>query len=216
MSIFGVWKTGVSMTRLANTLIVFSFSAALAWSPAAAQQLSNAAMPPRPAAGMGKASAGVPKQSAGVTAADSAFMKKAARGGLAEVELGRLAAEKASNAEVKKFGQRMVDDHNKANDQLKQVASDRHVELPRAIGAKDKATKENLEKLSGDEFDRAYMSDMVKNHKQDVAEFERESKAAHDPALKGFVTDTLPTFREHLKEAEKLAPGQTAERNSGQ
>lgn len=204
------------MTQLANTLIVFSFGAALAWSPAAAQQLSNAAMPATPAAGMGKASAGVPKQSAGVTTADSAFMKKAARGGLAEVELGRLAAEKASNAEVKKFGQRMVDDHSKANDQLKQVASDRHVELPQAIGAKDKATKEKLEKLSGDEFDQAYISYMVKDHKQDVAEFERESKAAHDPALKGFVTETLPTLREHLKQAEKLAPGQTAERNSGQ
>jgi putative membrane protein len=204
------------MTHRANTLIVFIFGAAVALSPAAAQQLSNAAMPATPAAGMGKASAGVPKQSAGVTTSDSAFMKKAARGGLAEVELGRLAAQKASNAEVKKFGQRMVDDHSKANDQLKQVASDRHVDLPQSIGSKDKATKENLEKLSGDEFDQTYISYMVKDHKQDVAEFERESKMAHDPALKSFVTETLPTLREHLKEAEKLAPGQTAQRNSGQ
>jgi putative membrane protein len=204
------------MTRLANTLFVLSFGVALAISQAAAQQVSNAAMPPKPPAGMGKASAGVPKQSAGLTAADVAFMKKAARGGVAEVEFGRLATAKASNADVKKFGQRMVDDHNKANDQLKQVASDKRVELPQALRAKDKVTKESLEKLSGDEFDRAYMSSMVKDHKQDVAEFERESKAAHDPALKDFVTQTLPTLREHLKEAEKLAPAQTAERNSGQ
>ena len=204
------------MTRLANMLFVFSFGAALAVSQAAAQQVSNAAMPPKPPAGMGKASAGVPKQSAGLTAADAAFMKKAARGGLAEVEFGRLAAERASSADVKKFGQHMMDDHNKANDQLKQVAFNKRVDLPQVLSAKDKATKESLERLSGEDFDRAYMSDMVKDHKQDVAEFERESKASQDPALKGFATQTLPTLREHLKEAEKLAPAQTAERNSGQ
>jgi putative membrane protein len=150
------------------------------------------------------------KASAAMTAADSTFLKHAAAGGMAEVELGQLASEKASNPEVKLFGQRMVDDHSKANDQLRQVAAQEHVSLPRGPSAKDKITKTNLEKLSGDQFDRAYMEDMVQDHKKDVADFERESKTAHDPAIKSFATQTLPTLREHLKEAQKIAPTQQA------
>jgi putative membrane protein len=96
-----------------------------------------------------------------LTAADRQFVKKAAQGGLAEVQLGQLATEKAESPEVKQFGQRMVDDHTKANDKLKQVASDEGVTVPDKLNAKDAATKARLEKLSGKAFDRAYMHDMV-------------------------------------------------------
>jgi len=157
------------------------------------------------------------KQSAGTSSSDTTFLKKAAQGGMAEVELGQLAVQKASSEDVKKFGQRMVDDHSKANDQLKQVAAQQHVNLPQEPNAKDKATKARLEKLSGDQFDKAYMNDMVKDHKKDVAEFTRESKMAKDPAVKSFAEQTLPTLKEHLKEAERIAPKQQqAERTSGQ
>ncbi len=141
-----------------------------------------------------------------VPAADKKFMREAAEGGLAEVELGKLATEKASSEEVKKFGQRMVDDHSKANDELKQLASSKSVNLPNELSAKDKMTKERLSKLSGESFDRSYMQDMVKDHKKDVADFARESNSAKDPDVKQFASKTLPTLKDHLKEAEGIAP----------
>jgi putative membrane protein len=139
-----------------------------------------------------------------VTASDRVFMRKAAEGGQAEVELGRLASEKASSPEVKQFGQRMVDDHSKANDRLKQIASEKGVKLPEKLSAKDEATKRRLEKLSGKSFDRAYIRDMVADHSQDAAEFRTEANKAKDPALKNFASDTLTTIRQHLKEAKSL------------
>jgi putative membrane protein len=156
------------------------------------------------------------KQSAGSGNTDTTFVQKAARGGLAEVELGQLAVQKASSDEVKKFGQRMVDDHSKANDQLKEVAAKEHIDVPQDMTAKDKATKARLEKLSGAKFDKAYMKDMVKDHQKDVAEFERESKMAKDPAVKRFAEQTLPTLKEHLQEAQKLAPKQQTTKSTGE
>lgn len=143
---------------------------------------------------------------ANVTAADKKFVKDAAQGGLAEVELGRMATEKASSDEVKKFGQRMVDDHTKANDELKQVAQSKGIDIPTGLSAKDKMLKERLSKLSGPGFDRVYMQNMVKDHKQDVADFARESRTGADPAVKDFASQTLPTLKSHLREAEKIAP----------
>jgi putative membrane protein len=146
------------------------------------------------------------KNSASVSLADSTFMKKAADGGMAEVELGQLAAQRASSADVKAFGQRMVDDHGKANEKLKQLAADKHVDLPSEPGAKHKATKAKLEQLSGAAFDQAYVDEMVKDHRKDVGEFQRASRTAKDNDLKNFVSETLPTLQDHLKQIESLAP----------
>jgi putative membrane protein len=156
-------------------------------------------------------------QSSTLTAADRIFIKKAAEGGQAEVELGQLAGQKASSEEVKKFGQRMVDDHTKTNDQLKQLASRKGVNVPEKLNAKDKATKARLSRLSGEQFDRAYMNDMVTDHTKDVAEFRQESKSAKDPDVKNFASQTLPTLQDHLKEARTIAPKekrQTASKTS--
>jgi len=147
--------------------------------------------------------------------ADRQFIKKAAQGGLAEVELGKLATEKAASPEVKQFGQRMVDDHGKANDQLKQVASQKGITVPEKLNAKDAATKARLEKLSGKAFDRAYMQDMVADHTKDVSEFRTESKTAKDPDVKSFASQTLPTLKDHLKEAKSIAPKRTKPSPSG-
>jgi putative membrane protein len=148
---------------------------------------------------------------AGMPVADAKFMKKAASGGMAEVELGKLAVQKASSDQVKQFGQRMIDDHSKANEQLNQLASQEHIDLPKQPYAKERETKARLEKLSGVEFDQAYMTDMVNDHKQDVAEFQQESTSAKDPALKSFVEQTLPVLREHLNQAQQILPAQKAE-----
>jgi putative membrane protein len=185
------------MNRLFTSLLVFSFGAAMTVTSAVAQQDKNPNNTEMSS-----------KHSAGMKTSDTAFVKKAAEGGLAEVELGKLAQQKASNEQVKKFGERMVNDHSKANDQLKDVAQQEHLQLPDKLSAKDQATKDRLEKLSGEQFDHAYMRDMVKDHKADVAEFARESQSSKDPALKNFARQTLPTLRQHLKEAEKLAPEQ--------
>ena len=142
----------------------------------------------------------------GVPTSDRHFMDKAAQGGMAEVELGQLAQQNAQNADVKAFAQRMVTDHSKANDQLKQLASQQGVSLPTTLDAKDQATKDKLSKLHGAEFDKAYMQDMVKDHKKDVAEFKHEANMAKTPALKDWASQTLPTLESHLQEAEKVAP----------
>jgi len=192
------------MNGLLNMLLVVAFGIAMTFT-ASAQQAKDA-----------NGTAMSSKKSASTTTSDTMFLKKAAQGGLAEVELGQLATQKASSDEVKKFGQRMVDDHSKANDQLKQVAEQKHINLPTEPSAKDKATKARLEKLSGEQFDRAYMKDMVKDHRTDVAEFAHESKTARDPAVKSFAEQTLPTLREHLKQAEQIAPTQkTGKTTSG-
>jgi putative membrane protein len=150
-------------------------------------------------------SSGSDTGSSQLSAGDKMFVKKAAQGGMAEVELGKLAADKGSTDDVKKFGQRMVDDHSKANDQLKQIASSKGITVPDDMNAKDKATKARLEMLSGAQFDRAYMNDMVKDHVEDISEFNKEAKMGKDPDVKGFASQTLPTLQDHLKNARSVA-----------
>ena len=161
------------------------------------------------------AAQGSPAQaSSTLSGADQQFIKNAAEGGLAEVELGQLALQKASSREVKNFGRRMVDDHGKANDELKKIAASKGLGLPQKPGANNKATKDRLGKLSGQQFDNAYMAEMLKDHKQDVAEFRRERKTARDQDVRNFAVKTLPTLENHLKQAEKIAPELTAERSA--
>jgi len=133
---------------------------------------------------------------------DQTFVAKAAEGGLAEVELGKLATEKAASDQVKKFGQRMVDDHGKANDELKGLAQTKSITIPSDLNTKDKALRDRLSKLSGEAFDRAYMQAMVRDHRKDVNEFRTESQSGKDAEVKSWAGKTLPTLEEHLKLAE--------------
>jgi len=148
--------------------------------------------------------------SAKPSASDQTFMKQAAQGNEAEVALGQLAQQKAESPDVKAFGERMVNDHTMANDELKQVASEKGVSLPSRPNAEGTAEKARLEKMSGAQFDKAYMNYMVAEHKKDVAEFQKEATHANDPAVKNFAQTTLPTLQSHLQEAESIAPKQKA------
>jgi putative membrane protein len=132
---------------------------------------------------------------------DIEFVLDAAKGGMVEVELGRLAAERAKNDEVKKFAQRMVDDHTKAGDQLKSIAEAKGIKLPTEMEAKDRALMTRLQKLNGAAFDRAYMQAMVSDHVKDVSEFRKEANAGRDAQVKSFASSTLPTLEEHLQHA---------------
>jgi putative membrane protein len=135
---------------------------------------------------------------------DSKFVTEAAQGGMAEVKLGQLAAEKASSPDVKQFGQKMVNDHTRANEELKSIASQKGVTLPTDIGAKNQALYDRLSKMSGADFDKAYISHMTSDHKTDVNEFQKESTSGKDPEIKSFASKTLPTLEEHLRMAEDI------------
>jgi len=134
-----------------------------------------------------------------VPAPDKEFMVKAAQGGMGEVALGALAQHHGSKAGVKRFGQRMVTDHSKANAELMRVAAEKGVTLPDAPGPEEQATKAKLSSLSGAAFDKAYVSDMVEDHKKDIADFTKEAMTGKDPAVKAFAAKTLPTLQMHLQ-----------------
>jgi len=138
--------------------------------------------------------------------ADNDFVMQAARAGTKEVEVGRLAAKQATNASVKAFANRMVTDHTKANDELMAIAKKLSIALPPAAttDADKKAATEKLTGLQGAAFDKAYMDAMVSDHQAAVALFEKESKDGSVADLKAFAGKTLPTIREHLKEATSL------------
>ena len=175
-------------------------------SPAA--QPASATVSAKPATAMGSNNATAKATSASVSSGDRKFMEKAAQGGMAEVQLGKLAAEKALSPEVRQFGQRMVDDHGKANDQLKQLATTKGVNLPTELDRSTQREMDKLAKLSGADFDREYMKHMVSDHKKDVSEFKSEAKKAKDGDLKQFASATLPTLEQHLslaQAAEKAA-----------
>ena len=164
---------------------------------------ATGATTPKMGATTGTMSAGsTGSASAKLAGADKTFVEKAAIGGMAEVELGNLAQQKAASDQVKQFGARMVTDHSKANDELKQIASTKGVQLPSALDDKHKKDKDRLQKMSGADFDKAYMSHMVDDHKQDVAEFKKEANGGKDGDVKGFAAKTLPTLEEHLKLAQ--------------
>jgi putative membrane protein len=136
---------------------------------------------------------------------DKEFMMKAAMGGMAEVEMGRLAASNATDPDVKAFGQRMVDDHSKANDQLKQVAATKGVTLPTEISKSERREMDKLAKMTGSEFDHAYVKMMVKDHKEDVSEFSKEADKGTDSDVKSWAGTTLPTLQDHLKSIEDIS-----------
>ncbi len=140
-----------------------------------------------------------------LTAEDKEFVIHAAQGGMSEVSLGQMASEKATSAEVKKFADRMVNDHGKANDELARLAKDKGLALPTEVNDAQKQTGDELSKKVGKDFDKAYMTEMIRDHEKDVAEFVKMSKDARDPDLKAWVTKTLPTLQDHLRMAKQTA-----------
>ncbi len=130
-------------------------------------------------------------KSPSVNVKDKMFMKKAAKGGMMEVAMGKLAEEKGQSDDVKSFGKRMVADHSKANDELKKIAAQKNAKLP---------TKEPTVSWSSD---KAYMDAMVKDHEKDLAEFQEEAKSGSDPDVKKFADDTAKMVQEHLDLAKQ-------------
>jgi putative membrane protein len=153
------------------------------------------------------AKADTAKKDSSVTAVDkddAKFAVAAANGGMAEVELGTLARQKAVNSKVKDFGAMMVTDHSKANDEMKALAKSKGITLPTAIDTKEQKVKDDLSAKSGADFDKAYVSNMIDDHKEDIKEFEDASKNCKDADLKAFAVKTLPVLKMHLDAIQKI------------
>lgn len=209
----------------AKTKLSFALCTALALSGlgVCAADKDDVGSPANPAGGqVGKA--------ARLSHGDESFIKDAAKGGMMEVEMGQLGVQKAQSSEVKQFAQRLVDDHTKANTELKQLAASKGVTLPDSSGSHITGTAENkdrtqvrdrsetdrqlgfwdrrelkkLQGMSGTDFDREFVKTAVNDHEKDVKEFEKASQNLDDSELKAFAAKTLPTLQQHLSQAKGL------------
>ncbi|HEY9723374.1 MAG TPA: DUF4142 domain-containing protein [Oscillatoriaceae cyanobacterium] len=136
------------------------------------------------------------------TAADRQFVIDAALGDMAEVKLGRLADKHSHTPAVRAFAERMIHDHGQNLDKVKTLAKTLGVTLPKETSSELNGVAEQLEKLKGKAFDRAYLDSMIADHTKDVDDFRKETKEAHAPKVKAFARETLPVLEEHLRMAK--------------
>lgn len=136
---------------------------------------------------------------------DRKFVQDAAESGMFEVQVAQLAAAKATDPAVKDFANKLVQDHQQANNELVQIANARHVELPAAPSRGQRHAIEKLAKKTGAEFDRDFVTQVgLKAHEKDIKAFEKAAGKLKDPELKAWVQKTLPHLREHYALAQKL------------
>jgi putative membrane protein len=180
-------------------LAAASCLAAFALAPAWAQEQGN----PAGATPGTQSRSGLPASNQ-PNVADRNFARAAAAGGLAEVELGRLADHNGLSPEARQFGQRMLADHSKANDQLKALAAAANIPLPNAPGPEDQAMRERLDKMRGEAFDRDYIRGQISAHQETVQLFEYEIGSGQDAQLKNFAAQTLPVLMRHLEMAQNI------------
>src|SRR3954452_24837124 len=151
-----------------------------------------------------------------LSAKDKSFAQEAAMGGMAEVELGKLAQQNAQNDDVKQFGARMVQDHSDANQQLMTILTAKDFSVPQQLDEKHRRTMDKLSKMRGAEFDRAYMREMVEDHDTDVKKFRQQAQNGADADLKAFAQKTLPVLEQHQKMAHEISKSLSAVGSSGQ
>jgi putative membrane protein len=156
--------------------------------------------PPKPASSAAKAT---------LNQEDQRFVKEAGTGGLAEVELSKI-AQKSANADVKSFADRMVQDHTKANQELASIASGLGIDVPKTLDAEHERMRQKLAGLHGKAFDEQYMRDMVEDHNKTVMLFQTEERSGQSPELKQFAQKTLPILQTHQKMAQELSQKITA------
>jgi putative membrane protein len=144
----------------------------------------------------------------GVVGGDRDFVDKAAAGGMAEVKLATLAMDRGASMEVKRFARKMLEDHSKANTELKGLAEKKSLELPTALAPKHEAVYEKLVKLEGAEFDREYMKAMADDHDATVKLFKDEVAKGQDADLRAFASKTLPVLEKHDAMAHEKKQGE--------
>jgi putative membrane protein len=191
---FRMTKEG-QMRRLlmASTMTVALSAALVAQTPARQTPAPPAGQAPLPTAAR-----------SAPTNPDQKFVFDTYMNGLSEIQLGELAQQKGSSSDVKQFGQRLMTDHSKANDELKPIAAAQNFTLPTTVDAKHKATYDRLEQLSGASFDRAFMQDMLAAHHKAVDNFKNQAKNGKDAEIKAWASKTLPTLEGHLSQAQNV------------
>ena len=149
---------------------------------------------------------------------DKRFAKDEALNAMVAVELGKLAAQKASRDDIKQLGQKIVDDRAKANDQLKDVASKENIPIAEALDSKRQSRVDKISKLSGEDFDKAYVKEELKDHEAEVRDFSAEAQSGADSNLKAFASNMLPTLQQELDQVKNLNKSQKnmAKDNKGQ
>ena len=145
-----------------------------------------------------------------IASEDAQFMKEAAQSGMAEVKMGELGQSNGESQQVKAFSQRIVTDHTKANEELKQLAAKKGVPLPDEMSEQHKTMIQHLSSLKGREFDGAFKQHAVENHQKSVEKFKTASEKAKDAELKTFASKTLPVLQQHLELAKQLNATPTA------
>ena len=136
---------------------------------------------------------------------DLSFYRNAAEGGIAEVEMGKMAQQQARSPNVRDFGALMVKDHSAVNERLKAIAESKNITLPANTSVEEMAAKAKLKVLSGASFDKSYIKGMIKDHQEDIAEFKKEASSGRDPDARAFASATLPTLEAHLKRIQSIA-----------
>lgn len=204
--------------QIRNRLVAFAGMALLTATSASFAQMnpgqmnpgqSSPGQSPGGSAGQGMGNPNTPSlqqpDSSNGMMADKQFVKQAMQGGMAEVQLGQLASQRASSADVKQFGEQMVADHTKLGEQMQPLAMQLGVAAPKEVSKKDKELMAKLEKLSGTEFDNAYIAAMVKDHKKDSEEFKTELQQTQNPDLKQLVQQGGEVIDHHLAMIDQIA-----------
>lgn len=157
---------------------------------------------------MGKTKAAVPTK-------DRTFIQKAAEENMAAIQLGKLAADRASSDQVRSFGNMMAQDHTQALDKLKKIASDKDVQVPSKLSSTDKREYDRLKKLSGDKFDREFIKTAKRDHQKTLSTFQKASTEVKTPELKDYASSTLPGIKKHSDELNQLKAGQKGATQQG-
>jgi putative membrane protein len=195
MSNFKIFSTGI---------VAIALSMATGCTPATQHDQNTSEVPPAVSVQATESPSPTGSGQNSLSSSDRKFITKAAQGGLAEVQLGQLASQRGASNAVKQFGQHMVQDHTQVNNQLKQLAAQKGVTLPTTIGSKNQQVKNYLSKLSGTNFDRQYLNQMLQDHQKNISAFEKEAQQGQDPDVKAFAAQALPTLKEHLQQARSI------------
>lgn len=192
------------MTLLKTTIAVLStIAVAAATSACAPNNNEQAANPDQPDATL-QSDQTVAQSRSTISTLDRQFASQAAEAGLAEVQMGQLAVERASNDEVKEYAQEMIQEHTQANNELKQLAAQKGITLPQTLNQQHQTAKANLSNLSGEAFDRAYMDLMKQDHAKVVSLFQQQANQGQDLDLKNWAAKTLPNLQEHNQMAQSV------------
>lgn len=149
------------------------------------------------------------KSASGVAAGDEKFAKMVAQTDVAELAVSKMALEKGSTDQVKKLAQKLIDDHTKTSEAMKEIASKKQIELPTEPDGKHKSLAKKLEAASGPDFDKMYLMSNSKDHKKVVAAFEKEAEKGKDNEIKAFATKFLPAIKEHSEMIDQAMGGAT-------